>query len=64
MMRGVHETDGTSADRRRSDADVNEAARVEMMRMDAARSLGENLEQADALIKAAFELAEGLSSTQ
>jgi len=27
--------------------------------MDAHRSLGENLEQADALIKAAYELAEG-----
>jgi hypothetical protein len=51
-------------DRRKQDAAHNEAARVEMLRMDACRSLGENLEQADALIKAAYELAEGLSSTQ
>jgi hypothetical protein len=35
-----------------------------MLRFDANRSLGENLEQADALIKAAFELAEGISSAQ
>jgi hypothetical protein len=41
------------------EADIrhNEAARREMMRIDGARSLGENLEQANALIKAAFELA-------
>ncbi|MGD0981837.1 MAG: hypothetical protein ABR946_10215 [Solirubrobacteraceae bacterium] len=41
------------------DADVrhNEAARREMFRIDGARPLGENLEQANALIKAAFELA-------
>jgi hypothetical protein len=46
------------------DAALNEAARVEMLRMDASRSLGENLEQDDALIKAAFALAEGLSAKQ
>jgi len=32
------------------------------LRADARRSLGENLEQADALIKAAFELAEGFTA--
>lgn len=51
-------------DDRQQDAARNEAARVEMLRTDAKRSLGDNLEQADALIRAAFELAEGLSSTQ
>jgi hypothetical protein len=61
-MRVVERFDVVSADRRREDAARNEAARVEMLRIDAARSLGENLEQADTLIKAAFELAEGLSS--
>ena len=51
-------------DRRQQDAAHNEAARAETILTDARRSLGENLEQADALIKAAFELAEGLSSAQ
>jgi hypothetical protein len=51
-------------DARRQDAARNEAARAEMLRIDANRSLGENLEQADTLIRVAFELAEGLSSTQ
>ena len=64
IIRAVHEPDAISANRGRLDAARNEAARVEMLRMDASRSLGENLEQADALIKAAFELAEGLSATQ
>jgi len=35
----------------------NEAARRAMLREDGKRPLGENLEQADALIKASFELA-------
>jgi hypothetical protein len=60
-MTVVNQRDG---DRRQQDAAHNEAARVETLRTDARRSLGENLEQADALIKAAFELAEGLSSAQ
>lgn len=46
------------------DAAANEAARVEILRADARRSLGENLEQADALIKAAFELAEGFAAAE
>jgi len=58
----MHEPDVRADDRRRLDAASNEAARVEMLRKDASRSLGENLEQADALIRAAFELAEGLST--
>ena len=51
----------TSA-RRRQDAEINHAARDEMLRLDGARSLGENLEQADALIRAAFELAHGFAA--
>jgi hypothetical protein len=41
------------------EADIrhNEAARREMFRIDGSRPLGENLEQANALIKASFELA-------
>ena len=44
------------------DAQINAAARSEVVRVDGARSLGENLEQADALIRAAFELAGGFSA--
>ena len=46
------------------DAAANESARTQTLREDASRSLGENLEQADALIRAAFELAGGLSVTR
>jgi hypothetical protein len=52
----------SATERRRRDADINAAARAEMLRLDGARSLGENLEQADALIRAAFELANGFSA--
>lgn len=45
---------------RERDSAENAAARAETLRQDGARSLGENLEQADALIRAAFELANGL----
>ncbi|MCL2419870.1 MAG: hypothetical protein FWD04_11300 [Conexibacteraceae bacterium] len=48
----------------RADAARNEAARVEILRNDARRSLGENLEQADALIKAAYELAGGFAAAR
>jgi hypothetical protein len=41
---------------------MNAAARAEMLRLDGARTLGENLEQADALIRAAFELANGFAA--
>ena len=51
-------------ERRDRDAAANAAARAEMHRIDGARSLGENLEQADALIKAAYELADGFAATQ
>ena len=47
---------------RRQDAEINHAAREEMLRRDGARSLGANLEQADALIRAAFELANGFAA--
>jgi hypothetical protein len=43
------------------DAKRNLLARQEMMRKDGARSLGENLEQLDALIKDLFELARGFA---
>ncbi|MHB8694141.1 MAG: hypothetical protein ACYDHH_23115 [Solirubrobacteraceae bacterium] len=43
------------------DAQINEAARRQRLREDAARSLGENLEQAAGLIRVAFELAHGLA---
>jgi len=46
----------------RADAARHEAARVEILRSDARRSLGENLEQADALIKVAYELAGGFAA--
>jgi hypothetical protein len=48
--------------RGRQDAEINHAARDETLRLDGARSLGENLEQADALIRAAFELAHGFAA--
>jgi hypothetical protein len=62
MIISVEASDPTVAERHRRDAAVNQAARSEMLRLDAARSLGENLEQADALIRAAFELANGFSA--
>jgi hypothetical protein len=46
------------------DAAINTAARKERLRRDGARSLGENLEQADALIRAAFELAAGMPQSR
>jgi hypothetical protein len=45
----------------RRDADANEAARREVLRGDAQRSLGENIERAAALIKAAFEIRDAFS---
>jgi hypothetical protein len=48
--------------RRERDAEINSAARAEILRIDGARTLGENLEQAAALIKAAFELADGFAA--
>ena len=44
-------------DRVEQDARLNEAARRQRLRADGVRSLGDNLEQADALVKAAFELS-------
>lgn len=41
------------------DARQNELARLERLRVDAQRTLGENLEQADRLIRLAHELAAG-----
>jgi len=53
-----------AAQRRRRDYEINAAARAETLRIDGARSLGENLEQADALIRVAFELARGFAATE
>ena len=46
------------------DARRNEAARLETLRRDGQRELGENLEQAAALIKAAFELRDSFSDAR
>ena len=46
------------------DAQVNEAARREVLRRDGERGLGENLEQAAALTKVAFELRDSFSRAQ
>lgn len=58
----MRDPNAAAEERRLLDAASNESARLEMLRQDARRSLGENLEQADALIRAAFELADGLSA--
>jgi len=54
----------TAAERHRRDSEIHAAARAETLRADGARSLGENLEQADALIRAAFELAGGFAAAE
>jgi len=54
----------TAAERHRRDSEIHAAARAETLRADGARSLGENLEQADALIRVAFELARGFAATE
>jgi hypothetical protein len=46
----------------RDDVARHEAARREVLRIDAARSIGENIEQADALIKAAFEFSRAFAA--
>ena len=46
------------------EARINEAARREQLRADGARTLGENLEEAATLIRAAFELARGFSNAR
>jgi hypothetical protein len=46
------------------DARRNEAARLETLRRDGRRELGENLEQAAALIRAAFELRDSFSDAR
>jgi len=54
--------DSMAASSDRRDARTHAAARAEVLASDGARSLGENLEQADALIRAAFKLAGGFSA--
>ena len=46
------------------DARRNEAARLETLRRDGQRELGENLEQAATLIRAAFELRDSFSEAR
>ena len=47
-------SDLTAAERQRLDANISAVARAEILQADGARSLGENLEQAHALILAAI----------
>lgn len=49
---------------RERDAQANEAARRETLRRDGQRSLGENLEQAAALVSVAFELRDSFSASR
>jgi hypothetical protein len=58
-MGSEHDVRGT-----RRDVELHEAARREVLRRDGQRALGENLERADALIKAAFELREAFSGAR
>jgi propanediol dehydratase small subunit len=46
------------------DAHLNEAARREVLRQDGRRKLGENLERAAELIKAAFELRDSFTGAR
>ena len=46
------------------DAEVNEAARREILRRDGERDLGENLERAAALIKVSFELRDAFADAR
>ena len=46
------------------DAEINEAARREILRRDGDRDLGENLEQAAALIKVSFELRDAFADAR
>jgi hypothetical protein len=64
MINGMEQPRSAAEEHGRHDAQVNEAARAETLRTDAGRSLGENLEQADALIKAAFALAAGFAAAR
>ena len=50
LMTSMDKPPAISADRMREDVARNEAARLESIRSDASRSLGQNLEQADTLI--------------
>jgi hypothetical protein len=60
----VTETQADQDERLRRDAEVNAAARAQMMRADGARPLGENLVQADGLIRLTFELAGAASAAR
>jgi hypothetical protein len=59
MDDSAHRT--TSARTEARDAEINEAARREILRRDGERDLGENLEQAAALIKVSFELRDAFA---
>lgn len=61
IMRRMDPDPATDVRRKERDARLNDAARKEVLRRDGAREPGENLEQADALIKAAFELRDAFA---
>lgn len=46
------------------DVAANEAARREILLQDGRRSLGENIEQADSIIKAAFEMKRAFAASR
>ena len=54
----------TDSDPRTHDAEINELARREILRRDGERDLGENLEQAAALIKCSFELRDAFADAR
>ena len=54
----------TDSQRAARDAEINEAARREILRRDGKRELGENLEQAAALIRVSFELRDSFADAR
>jgi len=60
----VIETQAYQDERLRRDAELNAAARAQMMRAGGARLLGENLVRADGLIRLALELAGAASAAR
>lgn len=62
MDDSAHRTTGGATNAR--DAEINEAARREMLRRDGERDLGENLEQAASLIRVSFELRDAFADAQ
>ena len=59
-----HRRRTTDSESRARDAESHEAARREVLRRDGERDLGENLEQAAALIKVSFELRDAFADAR